>query len=122
MAEQIKQLIIDPIHVDELSYNDIHVYHLTDNASAAITLPDGTVLNVPKSGATFDVSRNNLFSGHQLSDNKLWIYDRQPNHPRYGNDCYFTVNCQPIKSKNGVAKLHFSQSGPAIVFNLCNSF
>lgn len=113
--DKVTKLIIDPIHVDELTYNDIHVYHITDAASAIINLPNGIKLNVPKSGETFDLSGLNIKNGSAI-DAKLYMYDRQPSD----DDSYFIVHGN-LQAINGVAHMHFRQNGPAIYFHLCNS-
>ena len=113
-------LIIDPIHVDQLTYDDINVYHITDNASAIISLPNSKVLQVPKSGGEFDITGCGLSPGSRLNC-KLYMYDRQPNNPQLGDTCYFSVASSPILVENGVAKMNFKQNGPFIAFHLVNS-
>ena len=119
MAIKIKYLIVDPIRVDELSEYD-KKHNITDAASAIIKLPNGTTLNVPKEGGKFDISGCGLHEGRNLYS-KLYIYDRQPNHPKYGNGCYFSVESQNIKAKEGIARVYYQQKSPLICFSMLNS-
>jgi len=119
MSIQVSKLIIDPIPVDELTETDINEYHMTDDASAVIILPNGATLNVPKSGGSFDVAGSGLTVGSTFKS-KLYMYDRQPNDPVYG-DVHFAVQSGPITVKDGIARMKFVQGGPAITFSLINS-
>ena len=116
---QVKTLIIDPIPIDK--NNNRCPFYMMNVASAKILLSNNTILNIPKNGGTFDISHLDIFAGRTL-ECKLYIYERQPNDPKYGDNCYFHVKSEPIRITFGVARMQFKQVGiGGLYFCLVNS-